>query len=687
MTDGGAFLRVRRAERTLRAAAVASAAFRAIAVALALVLVATFVDATIALEASPRRWIPVAAAVAGAVVFAQRLRRSGTLGRRTVSTALWIETRFPALRYALVTAVDPSLIGSVPALEKQTAHVPFEPAVRRAAWRAVFGPGSAALLCGAAVFVLPRSAVTRVVRPRAGRVMESLTLRGTINSLATIVVRVSPPAYAGLPHESFDDPASVRALVGSGAVVEGRDRGDTVIAEIVERGVHAVVAGGRWSIPLTMPDKPIAVRLRAGSHERLLLFEPIVDSVPVVTLTSPSRDTTYRRPSGVVRLAADATDDFALASGQFEYIVSSGGGETFTFKSGAVGATSLTGRIGALASSLSLDSLHLRPGDLIHVRAIARDRNNVTGPGIGASETRTIRIARADEYDSVAVGAAPPEPAQNALSQRMILLLTEALQRKRRSLSHADLVRESRNIAVDQSRLRQRVGEIVFTRLGEGSAVEGNALERRLDRPVNADSLLAAAERATTVRAGSALEGNADETPLVALNRPLLEAYNHMWNASTELEIGEPGKAISWMRKALDALQVARASERVYLRGNSRPVVVDVERVRLAGKIQGAPSARTPRAAVNPGRLARLVRFDAVLTLVRSSPAAAADSLLLLRLDVLGQDDLSARDLEVAANALRRAGDATPALARARRSLAGSPLRTGSLSSWGADPW
>ena len=37
---------------------------------------------------------------------------------------------------------------------------------------------------------------------------------------------------------------------------------------------------------------------------------------------------------------------------------------------------------------------------------VARDANNVTGPGIGVSETRSLRIARADEYDSVAVEAA-----------------------------------------------------------------------------------------------------------------------------------------------------------------------------------------------------------------------------------------------------------------------------------------
>jgi hypothetical protein len=108
--------------------------------------------------------------------------------------------------------------------------------------------------------------------------------------------------------------------------------------------------------------------------------------------------------------------------------------------------------------------------------------------------------------------------------------------------------------------------------------------------------------------------------------------------------------------------------------------------VRLSGKDKGAPVPRTPRAAADPARLARLARFDAALAIARSAPAAAADSLLLVRLDLVEQDALAAGALEVAANALRRPGDATPALARARRALAGPPPRRAPLTAWSA-PW
>ena len=74
--------------------------------------------------------------------------------------------------------------------------------------------------------------------------------------------------------------------------------------------------------------------------------------------------------------------------------------------------------------------------DVLQLRAVARDANDVSGPGLGSSETRAIRVARAGEYDSVSVDPAPPgEPEGQVLSQRMLINLTEALERRRPSLA------------------------------------------------------------------------------------------------------------------------------------------------------------------------------------------------------------------------------------------------------------
>ncbi len=677
--------RVDRARRTLRAAAVGSAALRGVAAALALLLVAAVIDAFVSLPAGTRRFVPVVAVIVAAGIVIVRLRRSA-LRTDAGNAALWIEARFPSLRYALVTAVDPRYAGTVPELEQAVARVEFDPAVKTAAWRALTAPAIAVVALAIVLLLLPSGAIARVVQPAAGDALKLARAGSRTNPLATVAVRVVAPAYAGLKDESFDNPASVRALVGSAVTVEGVQGDGPVVATVSDHDTPAAEAGERWTIALVMPATPTAVRLRAAAHERLLVLEPTPDSAPVVLLTSPARDSILRKPVGEIHLAATASDDYGLASGAFELIVSSGSGENFTFKSRTLGANTFSARTGELAATLTLDSLGLQGGDMLHIRAVVRDRNNVTGPGVGTSDTRTLRIARTDEYDSVDVDPAPPpEGEKNALSQRMLLMMAQALEAKRTKMAHGAFVGESRGIALEQTRLRKRVGDIVFTRLGEAGE-EGDAVDKRLDQPVNADSVLAAADRAANATVGTALEGSEDETPLIATNRPLLEAYNAMWSASSELEIGEPGKAIPFMKRALDALQAARSAERIYLRGKTRAVVVDIDRVRLQGKDKGAPSVRTPRAPADPARDKRIARFDLALQLVRTTPSAAVDSLLLLRLDLLDHDAAAASAIEIAANALRGGKDATNALIRARRALATVPSVPAALSAWGSPP-
>ena len=76
---------------------------------------------------------------------------------------------------------------------------------------------------------------------------------------------------------------------------------------------------------------------------------------------------------------------------------------------------------------LDLDALQLQPGDVIHVRAVARDRNAVTGPGESVSRTRVIRVARPEEMDQVNtdVGFPMELPKDPLLSQRMLLIRTQ----------------------------------------------------------------------------------------------------------------------------------------------------------------------------------------------------------------------------------------------------------------------
>jgi hypothetical protein len=599
--------------------------------------------------------------------------------------ALWIEERFPSLNFTLATAVeigDERIIADAPADRWTTT------AVRRAA-RVVRAPLASIIAAGIILFVLPAGAVARVRAPHAGDSLDRAgRVAGRANRLTPLVAQIVSPAYSGRQPTTIDEPSDVRALVGSTITLRGQGAGDGIIARRGVDSISAVSDAGRWSIAFRADARPVAVRVLDRGFQRLVAIEPIIDAPPAVTLVSPSRDSVLRTAAGRIALSADASDDFGIASAAFEYIVSSGEGESFTFRSGTIGAVGPSGRHASIAASLALESLVLKPGDVVHLRAIARDANDVSGPGIGTSETRTIRIARHDEYDSVAVEAAAPSDEQKSvLSERMLIMLAEALQAKRGALKHDSLVNESRAIATDQKRLRRTVGEIVFTRLGGESSGEEHTDDDSPARAKTMQDMLARADSATN-RSTDPIDFGGGESPVVAVNKPLLEAYNAMWDASTELEIAEPGRALPHMRRALAAIQRARAAERVYLRGRPPEVVVDVSKARLQGKDKGTSSARLPRGAADTATRRRTERFASIVELAARNTGAAIDSLLILRIDALTDAPAVAAALGDAANAMRRGNGvvATDALARARRLLAGAPVASDSLTRWSIVP-
>ncbi len=689
------FERIRRARRALGLAATARGVIVALAVALGVLLSVFAVEAIVALPLPLRRAVLPFAIVMGATMFFWEVGRriAPTWRASDEAMALWFERRIPSLRYALVTSIDADVVAPSPAGARALADSALEAEVSRAACALLVRPLATLLIALVALFLVlwgaPTGALTRLTEPRPGDTFARIGTgaRAAGDPLATIVVRVVSPAYTGRTVEVIDDPSVVSALAGSRIVIEGRGVG--VTAQLESIALVPTEQDGRWRIVLTVPARVAGLRLHGPARDRVLVVESIADSMPVVRLDEPTRDSVLRTARGTLVLRADVRDDYGLANGGFEYIVSAGAGEAFTFRSGRIAARSYGPgvREARIEGTLLLDTLNLGPGDLIHLRAIARDRNDVTGPREGVSETRTIRIARADEYDSVSVDPMPPsEPEKNALSQRMILLMTIDVRDRAPRLGLPALQRESRRLAVEQSRLRKRVGEVIFTRLGENPGehahFDGDGHAQGAEKPLDPDQVLAAAERAVHVDATRTLESEGDESPVVAINRPLLEAYNHMWRASTELETARPTAAIPWMERAIEALQRARAAERIYLRGRPPRVVVDVAKVRGTGREQGTPSMREARVSLDADRVGRLRRFDVALAIVTAAPAAAADSLLLLRLSLPVRDRAAAEALVIAADAVRRGGDVTAVLRRARRALADAPTRQ-ALLPWG----
>ncbi len=651
--------------------------------------------ATVGVPSLAASWF--AAVTIGLAVGVWRWRRGAAAPVHPLDAALWAEQQAPTLRYALVTLAELVPASDADPLQQRlaafTANTSWEPAVQTALHRRRVRVTSR---LAAGVMVLTLAAYPWHTRQIAADVAPTLAAsRDTTSALPGRVVAeltLLPPAYSARVERPLQFGQTVSALVGSLIRIDGRgpqSNATLVVQESsdsgsgVPRSVATAPHADGWRGDIRVGSAPLALRLRDAVGERWLLVTPVIDSSPVATLVLPSADTLVFDTTAKIRVSGTIHDDIALRDTRVEYIISSGGGEQFTFKSGV-----LESRRGALsrditlATTLDLGALGLKPGDLMHVRLTAHDGNTLSGPSLGASETRTIRIPRPDERDSIAVEQLPPTPVdKSVLSQRMLLMLTERLLARMPSIDRKTMLAESQRIGNDQARLRKQVSDIVFARLGDNPSGEhahyaGDGHEHTaadLAAQSTPESVLKAADAATG-GVGGMLDSHGDETPVVAVNRPLLEAYNAMWDATRALQGGVPRDAIEPMRRALAAIQRARSAERVYLRGTPPAAVVDLEKIRLVGTDSAKFEARRALSALAPTARRLSERVLRALALVAARDSSALDSLRLVRLDALSSAPPLAAAVGEAIEAIEHSRDATEALLRARR-LALAPWR------------
>ncbi len=623
-----------------------------------------------------------------------------------VRAALWYEEHHPA-SHAVVTLVeDTQLSGRVAErLASQSRMVvqetvPANAAVRSARWRALKTPLGLSITAIALLVIVSLAATT----PASITSARGISFAADVNAvnprasrLAPWRIEVTPPAYSRLPTRTLTDSGTVEALVGSRVQLIGLGDTSGLLASVSPRAGRETSlpvsssseASPGWSTTTVVTPEPGVIKVRDGNDSRLLVIIPKADSLPRVRLAAPLRDSVYRDSTGVLSLSAEVSDDYGLASAAFEVILTSGAGEQFTARTLRLAERSFAGaRTGRIVHELSFAQLGVKSGDVLHVRAVARDQHPAASREFGVSETRSLRFARAEEYDSVAVEAAPPPAVDSSLlSQRMLLELTIKLEARRTTIARDVLVAESRQLATEQARIRRAVSAIVYARLsGEGESehvhYEGDGHDHGLT--VQEGKLVPSFGGAASAASGTPTRVNnnvSEESPIIAVNLPLLEAYNAMWDAGRALEQADPRAAIPPMRLALAAIQRARAAERVYLRGRVRPIVVDLARVRLAGKDTGQNARRLPGVA-EPDRVRQLDRrFARAADQLTANATSARDSLAVLRLDALVDAPAFSQALDGVLNALRDGRDATDALVFARRTLS-RPAVTRGASSW-----
>jgi hypothetical protein len=311
----------------------------------------------------------------------------------------------------------------------------------------------------------------------------------------------------------------------------------------------------------------------------------------------------------------------------------------------------------------------------MHIRAVARDRNNVTGPGESVSRTRIIRVARPEEMDQITtdIGMPPELPKDPVMSQRMIILMTERLIRERPRLTRQQLIARSSEIAQHQSRLREIVSEQVYVREADQAIQQGEQDFSYLEQGGSAgthqenekgaaeqartpEQVLEEASAATGIGSIEEFEHRHDESAILDVNRDLMQLHNLMWNSQQELNLAKPDTALPYQYDALKIIQRLNQAERTYPRGDVRVDPINVAEARGQGKMDDvAPAARSGGVAL-ASLLPLLAELDRVSAGLGRKPGRASSlEISNLAARVLGEPTA---DREAAGFISRAAGEA-----------------------------
>jgi len=635
--------RVRSTQRSLEFVVGSSAIFWGAAALFAGLVLVAVINRYIPMASAVRGTLPVLAVLAGLGLCGWMLWQ-GRFAWSFDKVALWIEERAPELRYALVTAIDPRYADSVATLMEPTvSRVDTGVFVRKAAQRTTL-PALAALLVTSAIFffAIPKNWLPKTSLNEAFSGLHTPRVIG--NRLTPLSGTLTPPAYTHLRTQQLRNPSTISGYLGSQVVLTGHGEPDGIKVTLGVPNMPAtelpVTAGEEgWRVAFTIKDTlGMLLKLTDRKYQQLIVVDPRIDQAPEARLLLPARDTTLRTITGSLTLSAEFTDDIGLGKATFTYIIANTGeGDAAQARLGTLGTRELGGTGGSFSLTIPYSSLGLKEGDQLSVRAVILDNNTLTGPDSGFSETRTIRIARKSEYDSLSINAAPPSADTAIMSLRMLIIATEKLDKQKAKLPRPEFVAQSQKLAGQSEIVRQKIQRILDEQTGGGE---------------------------------------------IAANPLLTTALNAMWEATRSLNIAETGEAIPQMYIALKALKQYSNEKKYFPRGQLKVPLVNIDRVRMTGTDTGTATPRLAWPAVPSGKDRLRMEYTQAISYIKAAPDSAIATFTVMRVEALKPFPKLAAALGEAVTAIQTGKDATMPLLQARRELDGKSISVDTLPPW-----
>jgi hypothetical protein len=602
-----------------------SAAARGVAAGLAAALPAFIFYWSRAISFGALLGVAAVAAVAGSAIAVLRVpRRHGAVAAR-------VEARTAAPRNLLITAAELlARESNRPAIRPDVRDVVLRDAAEAAErvsiaelfpWTRAAGAALLVAALWAAGLALPVSF--------AAKARELVSGAGTnAPAISRVSVTVTPPSYTARPDEHLRDPERIAALAGS-KIHLSVDAVATAIelAAAGERHRLAPGPGGRFVAELVAAADGFVALQAVGAGEtmgvrQVIALAIVPDRGPEARITTPGKDLYLTAASANVPVAITASDDIGLSSLRLTYTKVSGSGESFAFTTGAIPLQIARARATEWIAngSIPLASLGLAPGDMLVYRALVTDAR----PGAETRESDAFVIEILAPGEAMAEGFAIDETQDKyALSQQMIIVKTERLIARQRTLSAEAFANEAHNLAAEQRRVR---AEFVFMMGGEleDLNVTGGELNEEAEA-ANESELLS-----------GRLQNNG--------RRDIILATRLMSGAAANLTNINPGRALPQEKSALTALQRAFTKSRYILRVLTPRERIDDQR-RLSGKLADASDWRrpVPDATEDPRSAALRRALDRVAPLagLPRYGAAEANALSTIAELILGGDEQS----------------------------------------------
>lgn len=511
----------------------------------------------------------------------------GAMQRRSIAAI--VEAQAPECRNLLVTASE---LAARPAVDGYATDLVFSQAARlvRSLDIGTILPlrGAVTALCIAAgtwAF-----AATRTAMPGAVARTGTASSAGAMPAIERVDVEVIAPAYIGGATRKERDPARIEVPAGSRVRVTVTSTGDSVSLETLESKV-SLASSMRGSFAGDVradADGFIALEPVSASGEhgprRLIGVSTLVDQPPTVRIAAPAKDLKFNDGRHTIELSVTAGDDHAIASLRLRFTRVAGSGERFTFTEGEVPLAVTRTSAGAWTARASwkLDTLALGAGDMVVYRAVATDGR----PGAAPTESDSY-IAEVLAPGGIAAAgfAVDPEVERYALSEQMVILKTERLLARKRSMPADSFADAAADLAAEQRRVRAEYVFMMGGEVGGADDPEGDLNEV----------------------AETSAEGDLSVQRMLNEGRSaLLSAIRAMSRASTALTKADLTLGLQHERIALTQLERTFAHTKIILRALTERERIDMTR-RLSGTLTDAVrDVRPVPEASHDSRLAAL---------------------------------------------------------------------------------